>query len=42
MPQKPQTTRSQTEHKHNNQFRSVRTEALRWLDFIIIDVLNIE
>ena len=32
MPQNPQDTRSQTTIKHYNQFRSVRTEALRWLE----------
>ena len=31
MPQNPQNTRSQTAIKHYNKFRSVRTEALRWL-----------
>ena len=31
MPKKPQDTISQTYLKHYNQFRSVRTEALRWL-----------
>ena len=31
MPQNPQNTRSQTTIKYYNQFRSVRTEAIRWL-----------
>ena len=32
MPQKPQNTISQTALKYYNQFRSVRTEALRWVN----------
>ena len=31
MPQKSQNTTIQTELKHYNQFRSVITEAIRWL-----------
>ena len=31
MPQNPQNTISQTALKNYNQFRSVRTEALRWV-----------
>ena len=31
MPKNPQNKISQTTLKHYNQFRSVRTEALRWL-----------
>ena len=31
MPQNPQNKLSQTELKHYNQFRSVRTDSLRWL-----------
>ena len=39
MPQNPQNTKSQTSLKHYNQSRSVRTEALRWLQ-ITIDTVN--
>ena len=39
MPQNPQNIISQTEIKHYNQFRSVRTEALKWLQ-ITIDTWN--
>ena len=31
MPQNPHNTISQTELKHYNQFRIVRTEYIRWL-----------
>ena len=31
MPQNPQNTISQTSLKHYNEFRNVRTEALRWV-----------
>ena len=33
MPQTPQHIIGQTELKHYNQFRSIRTESLRWLKF---------
>ena len=39
MPQNPQNKLSQTELKHYNQFRSVRTEAIRWLQ-IATDIVN--
>ena len=39
MPQNPQNTRSQTSLKHYNRFRTVITEALRWLQ-ITIDTVN--
>ena len=32
MPQNPQNTRIQTKIKYYNQFRSVRIEAIRWLE----------
>ena len=37
MPQNPQNTVIQTFIKHYNQFRSIRTDALRWLK-IAIDI----
>ena len=39
MPQNPQNTRSQTSLKYYNQSRTVRIEALRWLQ-ITIDTGN--
>ena len=39
MPKKSQNKISQTAIKHYNKFKSVRTEALRWLQ-ITIDVGN--
>ena len=53
IPQNPKNTVSQTELKHYNEFRNVKTEALRWvkmttctgiklLDFITIDIIKLE
>ena len=42
MPQNPQNKISQTELKHNNQFRSVINEALRWLQITIDTEMKLE
>ena len=40
MPEIPKTTISKTSFKHYNEFRNVRTEALRWVKIITDTVIK--